>query len=100
MNKRNELLWNKGHGVGEHSIALPLYLCVFKRLNTVVMHLHMFMVELHDLIHEGHLVRNVVIIEEVLPALSLLEISNLSWGEGGRERERDRERKQRRRGER
>lgn len=51
-----------------------------------MMHLHMFMVELHNLVHEGHLVRNVVIIEEVLPALSLLEISNLSWE---REREKD-----------
>lgn len=44
-----------------------------------MMHLHVFTVALHNLIHEGHLVRNVVIIEEVLPALSLLEISNLSW---------------------
>lgn len=52
--------------------------CVYKWLNIVMMHLHMFKVELHDLVHEGHLVRNVVIIEEVLPALSLLKVSNLS----------------------
>lgn len=81
-------MWN---GVGVKSTVLPLHLCVFKRLNTVMMHLHMFMVELHDLVHEGHLVRNVVIIEEVLPALNLLEISNLSWEIEKRRKQRSRE---------
>lgn len=63
---------------------IPLYCCYtgmrFQWIIIIVMmHLHVFTVALHDLVHEGHLVRNVVIIEEVLPALSLLEISNLSW---------------------
>lgn len=72
------------------------YTCMcFQWTAIVMMHLHMFTVELHDLVHEGHLVRNVVIIEEMLPALNLLEISNLSW-----ERKREREYSKRRRWER
>lgn len=39
---------------------------------------HVFMVELHDFVHQGHLVRDVVGVKQMLSTLSFLKIPNLS----------------------
>lgn len=36
-------------------------------------------VKLHDLVNQGHLIRDVVVVEEVWPTLTLLKVPNLSW---------------------
>ena len=40
---------------------------------------HMLAVAVGDLVSDGVLIRQILIVQEMLPALSLVEISNLSW---------------------
>lgn len=40
---------------------------------------HMLTVAVYDLISNGVLVGQILIVKEVLPALGLIEVSNLSW---------------------
>lgn len=45
------------------------------------LNVHMLVVKLHDLVYEGHLVRNVAVVQEVLPTLSLLKVPDFSCGQ-------------------
>lgn len=47
---------------------------------------HMLAVALGDLVSDGVLIGQVLIVEQVLPALGLIEVSDLGWRRAERER--------------